>query len=178
MVARLDEIETVPVAGIHWEAAARGTAVLVVGALPGKAFRPSPWESSFTADAHLRAGDHERAFAFMHATLAEYPDHPATPYNLACFEAVAGRADDAVAHLRRAHELDPTTRQWAADVPDLDPIRDHPDFPYDRAAPDGAPQIELESTYERTSAAKRTSARSALHTAVAVAAAHSAGPIR
>ncbi len=110
-------------------AVADGTTVLAVGAKPGEAFRPSPWEWTFAADGPLRSGDHARALEIMHEALDEYPDHPGTLYNLACFEAVAGVADDAVGHLRRAHELDPRVAEWAHDDADLDPIRDRPDFP-------------------------------------------------
>ena len=45
-------------------------------------------------------------------------------YNLACCEALAGRRDEAVAHITRAMELDPRTRDWAAGDSDLDSIRD------------------------------------------------------
>ena len=45
-------------------------------------------------------------------------------YNLACYESLAGRRDDAVAHLRRAIELDGSYRALAAEDPDFDPIRE------------------------------------------------------
>jgi hypothetical protein len=50
-------------------------------------------------------------------------------YNTACFEALAGRRDDAIAHIRRAVELAPETREWAAKDEDFDSIRDDPEFP-------------------------------------------------
>ena len=45
--------------------------------------------------------------ALYNEALAEKPDHPALVYNLACMEALAGRTDDALAHLERAIELRP-----------------------------------------------------------------------
>ena len=45
-------------------------------------------------------------------------------FNLACCEALAGRREDALGHLRRAAELDPRVREWAASDTDLDSIRD------------------------------------------------------
>jgi uncharacterized Ntn-hydrolase superfamily protein len=44
-------------------------------------------------------------------------------YNLACYESLAGRRDDALAHLARAVELDPSFREQAARDADFDPIR-------------------------------------------------------
>jgi hypothetical protein len=44
-------------------------------------------------------------------------------YNLACYEALAGRSGDAITHLRRAVELDGSYRALAAEDSDFDPIR-------------------------------------------------------
>lgn len=44
-------------------------------------------------------------------------------YNLACYESRTGQADEAVAHLRRAIELDPSNRELAVEDADFDPIR-------------------------------------------------------
>ena len=44
-------------------------------------------------------------------------------YNLACYEALAGRSADALVHLRRAVELDGSYRALAAEDADFDPIR-------------------------------------------------------
>jgi hypothetical protein len=50
-------------------------------------------------------------------------------YNTACFEALAGRREDAIAHLRAAVDLNPETRDWAANDEDFDSIREDPEFP-------------------------------------------------
>jgi mannose-6-phosphate isomerase-like protein (cupin superfamily) len=111
-------------------AAADGTTVLALGAVPGEPFRPSPWEWSFAAEPLVRAGDHEAAAAMMRDALELYPDNASTLYNLACFEALAGRADAAIEHLTRATELDPKAAAWADGDSDLDSLRERPDFPF------------------------------------------------
>ncbi|HET7172501.1 MAG TPA: hypothetical protein VFI18_12755 [Gaiellales bacterium] len=62
---------------------ADGTTVLVVGGAPGEAFRPSPWEWSFSAAPVARAGDHAGAIAIMRDALERYPDNAATLYTWA-----------------------------------------------------------------------------------------------
>jgi tetratricopeptide (TPR) repeat protein len=106
-----------------------GTTVLVVGGVPGKAFQASPWEAWLEASPHLEAGEPERGIQIFERTLATYPGNPNVFYNLACFEALAGRRDDAIAHLRDAVELAPDMREWAAKDEDFDAIRDDPEFP-------------------------------------------------
>jgi tetratricopeptide (TPR) repeat protein len=111
-------------------AAADGTTVLALGGVPGEAFRPSPWEWSFAAEPLVRAGEHEAGIALMLEAVELYPDNASALYNLACFEAVAGRADDATGHLARAAELEPKTAEWAEDDRDLDSLRERPDYPF------------------------------------------------
>ena len=66
----------------------------------------------------------------MEQLIAERPDYWATTYNAACFEALAGNADAAFEHLRRAKELDAEgdSAQYFREDSDLDPIRDDPRF--------------------------------------------------
>ena len=53
----------------------------------------------------------------------------ATPlYNLACCEALAGRTEDAIGHLRVALERRPSLREVAKKDTDLDPLRDQQAF--------------------------------------------------
>ena len=61
---------------------------------------------------------------------AARPDKAGVLYNAACFEALAGRREAALEHLRAAFELEPeTVRGWAANDSDLDSLRDDPAFP-------------------------------------------------
>jgi tetratricopeptide (TPR) repeat protein len=113
----------------HAIAREAGTTVLVVGGVPGHPFEPSPWESWLEALPYYEAKEYDRAVEVMRAALAEYPDNPNVLYNLACTEALAGQSQPALAHLRRAIELDERARAWAREDSDLASIRDDPRFP-------------------------------------------------
>jgi tetratricopeptide (TPR) repeat protein len=106
-----------------------GTTVLVVGGRPGDGLPVSPFEYWYAAVPAQEAGDYDRAFEIAAEALCDYPDHGTLHYALACYRALAGRNDEALAHLRVAFENDPRTRDWAVDDSDLDAIRDHPDYP-------------------------------------------------
>jgi tetratricopeptide (TPR) repeat protein len=49
-------------------------------------------------------------------------------YNLGCFYAARGRADEAMPYLRSGLELNPALREWAVKDTDLDPIRFTPEL--------------------------------------------------
>jgi hypothetical protein len=111
-------------------AVADGTAALVVGGRPGEAYSVSAWETMFVGLAAVEAGDPGRAADLMAGELDRHPGNAGVLYNTACFEALAGRRDAALEHLRAAAEIDPAkVRRWAADDRDLDSIRDAPGFP-------------------------------------------------
>jgi tetratricopeptide (TPR) repeat protein len=99
------------------------TTVLVVGGTAGKAFEPSPWEAWLEALPSYTARDYDAAVAVMERALEAHPDNPNVLYNLGCCEALAGRHEEAVAHVSRAAELDPRVSGWAATDPDLESIR-------------------------------------------------------
>ena len=113
----------------HAKAEEPGTAVLAIGGPRDAAYEPSAWEDFFAAERHRNAGDHEEYARELADAAARRPDHPATLYNLACAEALSGRHDDAVAHLRRALELDPRAAEWAHGDDDFAALRDRPDWP-------------------------------------------------
>jgi hypothetical protein len=105
------------------------TTVLVVGGAPGRAFEPSPWEAWLAAKPLLDAGQPDRGAAVFLEALERHPGNSNVLYNLACFESLAGRGDDALAHLTEAIELDPRMREWARTDEDFAAIRDDPRFP-------------------------------------------------
>jgi tetratricopeptide (TPR) repeat protein len=113
----------------HARAEEPGTAVLAIGGRPGEPYTPSPWEWFFAAERYRESGDVESALALMHEALERFPDHAGTVYSLACWEAMAGKHDEALEHLQRAVELRPDIRVHAAQDPDLDAVRDDPRFP-------------------------------------------------
>ncbi|MDQ3866328.1 MAG: hypothetical protein M3304_05820 [Actinomycetota bacterium] len=113
----------------HAVAREAGSTVLAIGGRPGEPFRESGWEYTFAAKQHADAGDPSRAVDVMRDALERHADDAGFLYNLACFEALAGRSEDALDHLRRASELEPEkVREWARDDPDLDSIRSELDL--------------------------------------------------
>jgi len=106
-----------------------GTTALAIGGEPGKPFRVSPWEFSFRADAAKGQGRVDEAVGIMRSGLEEHRDNPAVLYNLACYETLGGRYDDALAHLKRAVALDPKLLVLAQTDLDLAILRDRPGFP-------------------------------------------------
>ena len=113
----------------HARAEEPGTQVLAVGGRRGEGFEPSTWEDFFAAEPLRAAGAYEAYVAALASALVKRPDHPATLYNLACAEALAGRADDALAHLRRALELKPEWAEMARKDDDFASVRDAPGWP-------------------------------------------------
>jgi hypothetical protein len=106
-----------------------GTTAIAVGGAPGRPYEVSPWEVTFAAKPLADAGDPGAAADLLADELAAQPSNAHLLYNTACFEALAGRRDDAIAHLRAAVEVAPQTREWAATDEDFDSIRDDPEFP-------------------------------------------------
>jgi len=92
-----------------------GTVVLAVGAKPGEAFSPSPWEWYFEAYEQPT----EEGIETMRRGIAEDGERGPLYYHLACLEARAGRLDDARAHLDRALELEPRLGEHAEKDDDL-----------------------------------------------------------
>jgi len=92
-----------------------GTVVLAIGAKPGEAFTPSPWEWYFEAYEQPTAEGIET----MKRGIEEDGERGPLYYHLACLEARDGRLEDARAHLERALELEPRLREHAAKDDDL-----------------------------------------------------------
>lgn len=113
----------------HARAEEPQTAVLAVGGPRGGAYKPSGWEHAFAAEKHRATGDYEAMAAEIGAGLERHPDDPALLYDLACAEALAGRSDDALAHVRRALELKPDWADHASTEKDLVSLHDLPGWP-------------------------------------------------
>jgi len=100
-----------------------GTAILVVGGTPGKAYEPAPEEAA-EAFAAYNAGDYELALAKQLVVVEKQPGNPVAHFNVGCFAARAGHADEAIESLRRAVEINERIRELIATDEDLDSIRD------------------------------------------------------
>ena len=110
-------------------ATAPNTTVLAIGAKQGVPHEISPWEETFLVFGLYRSGKEQEARKQLETVLAGYPDQWQGYYNAACFEALTGNAEAAIAHLRHAIELDPQAKEWAAKDEDFDSLRDDPEFP-------------------------------------------------
>jgi hypothetical protein len=109
----------------HARAEEPDTTVLAVGAPRGTAYEPPPWE----AERHRGAGDYDAYADELVASLEHWPDHPGMLYVVACAEALAGRGDAAIGHLRRALELRRSLAAAARTSEDLAALRGRADWP-------------------------------------------------
>lgn len=100
-----------------------GTTILVVGGTPGKAYEPAPEEAAQAMAAYGKA-DYETAIAKQLTVVEKRPDDPVAHFNAGCFAARAGRADEAIEHLRHALEINPRVKELMATDEDLDSVRD------------------------------------------------------
>jgi adenylate cyclase len=72
----------------------------------------------------LHSGNRDKAFEWVRRAIAIDPDDPSARYNTACFYAQAGDLDLALDYLERSV----TSRSWAENDPDLEPLHDHPRY--------------------------------------------------
>ena len=80
------------------------------------------WEAARRANKFYERKEYGPAVEAMRAVL-ETREDPLVLYNLACYESLDGREEDALTHLRRAIELDESYRTLAENDSDFDPIR-------------------------------------------------------
>jgi hypothetical protein len=113
----------------HARAEEPGTSVLAIGGPRDSVYAPSAWEDYFAAERHRTAGNFDAYLAELEAALDRRPDHPGALYHVACAEALAGRPDDSVGHLRRALELRPELAEHARTDADFASLRERPDWP-------------------------------------------------
>ena len=103
------------------------TTVLAVGSNVGEPYEVRGWEVWAEFHPAYEAGDYADVIDRSRETL-EASAYPLPLYNLACCEALAGRKDDAIAHLQVAFEGRPNLRDLAKQDTDLDSLRDEPAF--------------------------------------------------
>lgn len=105
-----------------------GTTVIAMGGVPGKAYEVSGWEVWMPFNRLYEAGEYAEAADRGRALIESSPQYPTPLYNLACCEALAGRTDDAIEHLRLAVQKSERLRAFAAGDSDFDSIRSEPAF--------------------------------------------------
>lgn len=120
----------VPVPEARRSAVARvpGTTLLGIGGRPGQPYRATPGEALAEFFPLHQAKDYEAAAAVCREVLDKYADNGLALFNLACCEALLGRAEDALAHLGGALVASPPLRENAKTDTDLDALRDDPRF--------------------------------------------------
>jgi len=105
-----------------------GTIVLAIGGKPGEAFSALPEEFATAYEAYGNK-EYERSIELYRELLESgFPKKAGIVYNIACNEALLGRTDDAIEHLREAVGQDESAIALARIDSDLDGIRDDPRF--------------------------------------------------
>jgi mannose-6-phosphate isomerase-like protein (cupin superfamily) len=104
-----------------------GTTVIAIGSKVGEPYEAGGWEVWAEFHPAYEVGDYDAVIDRGRETL-EVSGYAAPLYNLACCEALAGRKQDAIGHLRVAFEQRPSLRELANEDTDLDPLRDDPAF--------------------------------------------------
>jgi tetratricopeptide (TPR) repeat protein len=106
------------------------TLVAMGGGAPGQPYVVQGWEIWAPMMRLFQAGEHAQAADWVTERLdsGELEESATLFYNLACAESLAGRHQEAIAHLARAIEMDEQFRAFAAKDSDFDPVRDRPEF--------------------------------------------------
>ena len=104
-----------------------GTTVLAIGSTVGQPYEVGGWEVWAEFHPAYEAGEYEAVIDRARETV-EASGYAVPVYNLACCEAMTGRTDDAIGHLRIAFEQRPSLLELAKEDTDLDPLRDEAAF--------------------------------------------------
>ena len=101
-----------------------GTTIIAIGATPGQAYEPSGWELWAPLNALYGEGRYDEVADRGRLLVEAHSQYAGLFYNLACAESLAGRAADAIGHLRSSIEKSEHSRAYAKEDPDFDPIRE------------------------------------------------------
>jgi quercetin dioxygenase-like cupin family protein len=105
-----------------------GTTILALGGTPGQAYEPEGWEIWAPFNRLYLEGRYAEAADEAREAAKANPGYAGLSYNLACCESLAGRATDAIEHLRLAIGTSDRCRSLARGDSDFDPIRAEPAF--------------------------------------------------
>ena len=104
-----------------------GTTILVVGGTPGKPYEIPPEEMG-EAFAAYNAGDYELALEKQLVVVEKQPESPVAHFNVGCFAARSGHADQAIEALERAIAINDRIKELIATDEDLDSLREDERF--------------------------------------------------
>ena len=104
------------------------TTLVAIGGAPGQAYEPHGWEVWSQLQPLFQAGEYDQVADRGKALLEGHPEYTGVFYNVACAEALAGRKEDALEHLRHAIAGSERFRELARDDSDFDSLRDQPAF--------------------------------------------------
>jgi mannose-6-phosphate isomerase-like protein (cupin superfamily) len=104
------------------------TTLVAIGAVAGKAYEASGWEIWMPLHGLYQEGKYDEAADRGRELVEGHPEYAGPLYNLACCEALAGRKEDAILHLRQSIERSEQFRPMAAEDSDFDSIREEPGF--------------------------------------------------
>jgi mannose-6-phosphate isomerase-like protein (cupin superfamily) len=105
-----------------------GTTVLVVGSTPGEGYVVLPDEFRTAFEAYNEK-DYEKSIQIYQGILAAgFPNEAGIYFNIACNEALLGRADNAIEHLKKAIQADGRAVDLARTDTDLDSLREDQRF--------------------------------------------------
>jgi hypothetical protein len=99
-----------------------GTTLLAIGAKAGTAYHPMGYELWAPLQQLFQEGDYAAVADRASDVLADNPPYAALHYNFACAASLAGRPDEALAHLQRGLELSSELRAWAIEDSDLEAL--------------------------------------------------------
>jgi tetratricopeptide (TPR) repeat protein len=105
-----------------------GTTIVALGGTPGKAYEPHGGELWLPLQHLYDSGEYAEAADRGREQIEAHPEYAYPLYNLACCESLAGRAHEAIEHLRLAIARAERFRSLAAEDSDFDPIREEPAF--------------------------------------------------
>jgi hypothetical protein len=116
--------------GVRRSARARddGTTVILVEGTPGAAYDARGWELWSPLAPLYFAGEYALVADRLREIVAAHPQYPMLFFNLACAESLLGRTDQALGHVRHAIDMSEEFRRSAREDPDLDALREDPDF--------------------------------------------------
>ena len=103
------------------------TMILAVGGTRGKPYEPAP-EEMREAFAAYNDQDYEKALSKQLVVVEKQPNNPVAHFNVGCFAARSGHADQAIEALQQAVEINPRIKELIATDEDLDSIREDPRF--------------------------------------------------